>query len=116
MGWEKRPGGCYYYKKVRRGKHVSSEYVGAGAMAHAVAEQVIENRLGRKLERNRRKREREESTQIDRMLASRERSIQTLLRGFLVAHGYHTHRGQWRKRRDVTKGNSQDVSADMQED
>jgi len=100
MGWEKRPGGRYYYRKVRRGGRVVSEYVGTGVMAQAIAELLEEDRLERELERRQREREREDFAATDRMLAAREDTVRALVRGFLVAYGYHTHKGQWRKRRE----------------
>ena len=37
MGLERRGGGSYYYRKVRRGDRVVSEYVGGGPSAPLMA-------------------------------------------------------------------------------
>ncbi len=33
MGWERRGSSQYYYRKIRRGRCVVSEYVGSGELA-----------------------------------------------------------------------------------
>ncbi len=38
MGWENRPGGCYYYQKERTGSRVKSVYAGNGEAASLISQ------------------------------------------------------------------------------
>ncbi len=52
MGWELRNGRKYYYRKVRRGRHVFSEYVGADLVGIMASEQDLEEQEAHTLSRN----------------------------------------------------------------
>jgi len=99
MGWENRKGQRDYYRKRREGDCVVSEYVGRGLVAEMAAD--IDKRA-----RSRAQREREDWQQeIEGMRASDAEIdqacalIDSLVQGTLLAHGFHTHRRQWRKKR-----------------
>ena len=97
MGWETRGNGTYYYRKVRRGGRVVSEYIGAGPVAEALA--GLDD-LGR------------DSAESDRAvwsgtvqaerrraeaLAEAEAVARALTTAVLISNGYHQHRRQWRR-------------------
>ena len=100
MGWEDRGNRSYYYRKRREGDRVVSEYVGAGAVAELVAMAAELERESTELER------RDLATEIDadlEMVHAIDAACQltrALTAAALLSAGYHTHKGQWRKRRD----------------
>ena len=111
MGWEERGGRRYYYRKRREGETVVSEYVGAGAFAELIAE-------AEELERARREQERTEVRAEEQALRRLRETVEragaaarALTGGVLVAAGFHTHRGQWRRSRSYD--NHQDKGGDM---
>jgi hypothetical protein len=99
MGWEKRGNGWYYYKKRRIGGRVVSEYYGGGELASAIATLEAIDRERRALERIVWRAKQEEILGIARAGNEAQAAILTLTRAWLLAMGFHTHRGQWRKQR-----------------
>lgn len=99
MGWERRRGSRYYYRKHRVGSRVVSEYMGRGHRAeHAIflAQMTHEREQQTKYEDELVQRQLlEVEQQIDQGIERLDR----LIRGYLVANGYRTHKGQWRKKR-----------------
>ena len=99
MGWENRGNGRYYYRKVRDGGRVRSEYVGAGLVAEALAE--IDD-IGRAAEAHNRA---TWATTVqaervnDEAIAAAGAIAAALTTAVLIAAGYHTHRRQWRRQR-----------------
>lgn len=99
MGWETRGNGRYYYRKVRDGGRVRSEYLGAGVVAELLAEADDLGRQRRQLE--------DEAWQdvigaerhTAATLAEVDRMVQGMAAAVLIAAGYHTHRRQWRRQR-----------------
>ena len=99
MGWERR-GNCeYYYRKVRRGGCVVSEYVGRGDCAFLTALLDEERREERQEHCKVEQRVREDARRIDSVLALIDDTLRTLTTAALKEAGYHKHKGQWRKRR-----------------
>jgi hypothetical protein len=97
MSWEQRGNRRYYYRKRREGDRVISEYVGAGELAEtAVAIDALEREI-RRAERQRRAERRALDAQIDEVCDL----IRALTFAELLVSGYHTHKGQWRRRRHV---------------
>ncbi len=99
MAWEKRGNREYYYQKRREGDRVISEYIGSGRFALLIAKK-------NKLEQERRWQKRiaeRAAHDADRALVREvdriSRLVQTLTAAVLLTNGYHTHKGQWRKRR-----------------
>ncbi|MBW7959671.1 MAG: hypothetical protein H3C69_08945 [Candidatus Promineofilum sp.] len=99
MGWETRGNGSYYYRKVRKGGRVVSEYIGAGGVAEALAGLD---------ELDRRQRQRaaadwravvESDRQQAEALAEVDELVKSAVAAVLIANGYHTHKRQWRKMR-----------------
>jgi len=99
MGWESRGNGRYYYRKVRRGGRVESEYIGAGVLAEAVAELAADARdeaaAARRVWAKRVQAERRH----DSALAEVDDMVRTMSAAVLIAAGFHTHGRQWRRQR-----------------
>jgi hypothetical protein len=107
MGWEKRGKGLYYYSKERTGKHVVSRYVGKGLGTEHLASLIEELRevTARKREQKRRDIEilRVIQEATDAPLKSFEEALRPCVEAFLIACGYHCHRGEWRRKRESRK-------------
>jgi hypothetical protein len=99
MSWEHRRGRFYYYRKLRAGGRVRSQYVGAGIVAQICAGNDDDKRRHRMAQRAADRATRQVEAQIDRQLAGVESAIATVTRATLLAAGYHKHKGQWRKKR-----------------
>lgn len=99
MGIERRGNNLYYYRKRRIGDRVVSEYVGGGELAHLWAHLYGIERESRDEERHRLQVKRAEIMAGDKALADLDATISTLVQGILIAGGYHTHKGQWRRKR-----------------
>ena len=95
MGWEKRRGRHYYYRKRREGGRVISEYVGTGPAAElaAASDGLLQQ------QRAKERKARAESENVEMILDDIQALTQALARATLLVEGYHTHRGQWRKKR-----------------
>ncbi len=99
MGWERRGNSQYYYRKIRRGRRVVSEYVGSGEFAILTALLDEEQRADRQEQQEAERRRREEADQIDHELAQIDDKLRLLTTIMLEEAGYHRHKGQWRKQR-----------------
>ncbi len=99
MAWETRGNGRYYYRKVRDGAHVRSEYLGAGmlAEAHAAIDEIDRHSAaaGRAAWAVTVQAERA----IDEAADEAADVAEALTAAVLIAAGYHTHRRQWRRQR-----------------
>jgi hypothetical protein len=95
MTWEQRGNRRYYYRKCRQGGRVVSEYVGAGELAGAAAALDALEREIRRAERQRRAQLRA----LDAQIAQVCDLIRALTDAVLLINDYHTHKGQWRKKR-----------------
>ena len=101
MAWEERNGTRYYYRKHRTpGGTVKSQYVGRGPVAKMIAAADRREREAREAERRRLEKMKEKLLrQRDRVREVQE-AIRAVERAALLLNGYHTHKGQWRKRRE----------------
>jgi len=99
MGWEQRRGRSYYYRKVREGGRVRSEYVGSGMLGQICAADDANHRRERAARRAANNATRQAEAQIDRRLADVESALAVMTRATLYAAGCHRHNGQWRKKR-----------------
>jgi hypothetical protein len=94
-----RDGRPYYYKSVRRGGRVTSEYQAAGEAA------VLMARLDAAFRQRDEDREEDWKAAVARLDAEERANaemfdrVQSLVDAALVAAGYHRHKRQWRKRR-----------------
>lgn len=99
MSWETRGNNRYYYRRRKVDGRVISEYLGAGDVAEALAGL---DELDRQ-ERQRAAAEWRALVDTDRRqvatLAELDDLVRSAVAGVLIANGYHTHKGQWRKMR-----------------
>jgi len=100
MGWERRGNSRYYYRKRREGDRVVSEYVGSGPLAELASALDDLTREEQSLEREQIQREREAIRAVDMRVEDVCTVIRVLTYGALLAAGYHTHKAQWRKKRN----------------
>lgn len=98
MGWEKRGGKQYYYRKERDGSRVKSVYVGRGEIANMISQFQPGSSLIEKLARQTKS---ANEVSLDRAVFIFEQSIQLLTQAALLAAGFHTHHRQWRRKRNV---------------
>ena len=100
MAWESRGSSRYYYRKRRVGDTVVSEYVGSGPVAEMVATlDQLERERASEARRKWQKKVEAERT-LDRQIDTLGSFVRGLRNAVLLANGYHTHKGQWRQRRD----------------
>lgn len=99
MGWETRGNGRYYYRKVRRGGRVTSEYIGGGYVAQALAGLDELDRGQRELDAAAWRATVEDEQRRADELAAVDTLVKSAVAAVLIANGYHTHRRQWRKAR-----------------
>jgi len=100
MGWESRNSKPYYYRKMRRGLQVVSEYIGAGQIADLISDMYKLDHEER--ERNRRawKEEKSEVRATDSEIAQLNVTLRGLVMATILVSGYHPHKGQLRKSRN----------------
>ena len=101
MGWEQRGNGEYYYRKVRRGRRVVSEYAGRVDFACLAALLDEERREERKERSKMEQRNCEDAKRIACTLAQIDDTLRALTIAALEKAGYYKHKGQWRKRRNA---------------
>src|SRR5690348_4950568 len=100
MGLVYRNGRPYFYRSVRRGGRVTSEYVASGIDAQLIAALEADDRDNRRSDREEARAERWEADDLERALDEMAGRARALARDALTAAGYHQHhRGEWRKRR-----------------
>jgi hypothetical protein len=103
MGWEQRGGGKFYYRKRRVGGRVVSEYVGNSDAAELNAWLAAEMRRERKEEKERMEEALAEDQRADRVFQELDDWVHAITHGYLTAHGFHQHKGEWRHKHEKTK-------------
>ena len=101
MGWEQRGNNSYYYRKERDGSRVKSVYVGRGEIADMVSQIQSTSAL---LERSARATYSLEAIKSQKAEVAMEQTselIRLLTQASLLSAGFHTHKRQWRKKRNV---------------
>lgn len=92
VAWERRKGGLYYYRKIRVGDKVFSQYIGRNVYAEFLDEEIDERRQARKARAEEKKRWQEVEHQLDRLKRQNEAE--------LLAAGLHRPNwGNWRRKR-----------------
>jgi len=100
MGWERRGNNRYYYRKCREGDRVISEYVGSGPLAQLASTLDNLTRQEQSLQREQMQREREAIRALDTEVDDVCAIMRVFTYAALLVAGYHTHRGQWRQKRN----------------
>ena len=100
MTWEKRAKSDYYYRKYRLGDRVYSKYIGKGPEVDLLAEEDIILRNINQAQKKKRRQGIETEKLLDRRLDMVTEEVTSLMNAILLASGYRTHRGQWRKQRE----------------
>jgi len=99
MGWKTINGHRYYYRSVREGGRVRTEYVGresGNLMALIACIEQFEQVIDRQAEKEDREADDEVEKALDELTADAKRQAEA----FLTSQGYHKHhRSEWRKRR-----------------
>ena len=91
--------GPYLYRFKREGRRVVTEYLGRGEFAGIMATLEAEDQAERVEARAAIRAEREAQLRIDRQIDALGDLVRLVTRATMVASGYHTHKGQWRKQR-----------------
>jgi hypothetical protein len=100
MGWKTINGRQYYYRSVREGVRVRSEYVGGGIDAGLIARLEAIDRERRLTRRHDEKAAREKWAEIEKGLENLVADARRAAAEALRAAGYHQHhRGEWRRKR-----------------
>jgi hypothetical protein len=100
MAWEQRNGRLYYYRKMRQGRQVISEYLGTGQSAELLAELDQFDHEEKMLSKSEWKKQKDEFHKMDGEYQRSSLLIRSLVRAHLLLAGYHPHKGQWRKKRN----------------
>ena len=100
MGLELRKGRQYYYRKERIGNRVLSRYMASGSIAQQLAAVDREVRELQEQERTRRKARAETARSLIEASDAACSELRTIVAGLLTEAGFHSHKGEWRKRRD----------------
>lgn len=96
----------YWYRSVRVGGQVRTEYLGAGDLGEMLAALARQRSEARRLEQAHLRAEQKAQLDIDRQIDAVGSELRVLIRAVLNANGYHQHRGHWRKRRGGTTNSS----------
>jgi hypothetical protein len=99
MAWEDRGGKLYYYRKIRRGPMVISEYIGSSEFAELLFEMDEIDREERRAYLRKWKEDQGEMRCIDLGIAQLNETLMNLVTATMLVSGYHPHKGQWRRLR-----------------
>lgn len=99
MAWEKRSKRRYYYEAKWENGRVVKRYLGHGIQAQKAALKADSTRNGKRRAREVVRRIVEELDPVTLLMKQLESSVRELTQIELLSHGYHQHRGNWRKRR-----------------
>lgn len=99
MGLEARGNNRYYYRKVRRGRRVVSEYVSGGDYAALLCAADTHIKAQQDAQRRAWQAERERIEAADELVNELGGVVHRLVVETFEAAGYHQHKRQWRKRR-----------------
>ena len=89
-----------YYRSRRVGRKVCTQYLGRGAVGQLAAEIDELEWTRRREEQQDWQRRVEADTRLDSDVKAVADVVRTLTDAALLCNDYHTHKGQWRKRRE----------------
>jgi hypothetical protein len=102
MAWEDRGGRRYYYQSERvEDGRVVKRYIGVGEIAELISHADETRQRTREA---RRAQEREELERMEALAApvlGISEPADILARAHLIVGGYHTHKGEWRRGRNI---------------
>jgi hypothetical protein len=102
VGWETRErGGKYYTRSKWVNGGVVREYVGSGRFGQLVARWDELERLRKKEEAARWRKERERLERSAGFLRELEEAAEILIRAELLVAGFHKRKGEWRRLREL---------------
>jgi len=101
MGWEQRGNNRYFYRKEREGSRVKSVYVGRGEIAHMVAQLQSSSPLIERFARSMKSPDEIKFEKAEAALDQASDLIELITEASLLAAGFHTHKRQWRRKRNV---------------
>jgi hypothetical protein len=101
VAWEKRGDDFYYYQSEREDGKVRKKYIGRGELAHIIAHSDETIRRSRAQKRKRDAEALEDMQVLATCADELYEATEVLAVAELVAAGYHSHKGQWRRRRDA---------------
>jgi hypothetical protein len=101
MAWERRERGERYYTRSRRAEgKVVREYVGGGALGEFAARIDTEERERWEAEAARGRAEVKRLEELAAPVVQLYEVAEALARAHLIATGCHSHKGEWRRRRE----------------
>jgi hypothetical protein len=104
MGWEKRPGGVYYYRSVRDGSRVRKRYYGRGQTGELAAGFDDMARRRRRDAAKALEDERVRLHPLDELIAVLDAACKFAVEAELTAAGFHRQNYcAWRRRREQAR-------------
>jgi hypothetical protein len=103
MGLVSRGQCTFYLRSVRRAGRVVTTYIGSGSVAFEAARWEAEARQERATEAAAWQRERDRLEAADRTLGDLCRGALAIAHAALEARGFHQHKRQWRRKRQMSK-------------
>jgi hypothetical protein len=101
VGWKTISGRPYYYRSIREGDRVRSQYLGPSERGGLFAIPDLEDRLEREERRDAVRAGQAEDAAATEALQEWFDRAETLANAVMIAAGYHWHhRGSWRRRRN----------------
>jgi hypothetical protein len=100
VSWETRERGTRYYTRSRRENgRIVREYVGTGYVAEFAARLDELERERRADERAALNHDRDRLAAAEAPVLALHADVDAVVRGALLAAGFHRHKGEWRRRR-----------------
>lgn len=99
MAWEKRRRGTFYYRSRRVGDRVHRDYMGRGEIAELSAQLDSRRREQRKVNQATWAEFVSRIQHADALVDNLARHCRLLATAVFVSSGYHSHNGEWRRRR-----------------